>query len=72
MTDDQTVECRSSASYPGTPIALSWDDKRHVIAEVLSQWRAPQGVHFRVRTLQEQVFALFYDEAAAKWYIRPI
>jgi hypothetical protein len=63
------VECRSSASYAGRPLAFSWQGQRLDVAEILSRWRTPTGLGFRVRTTQEQVFDLFYDESLDEWSI---
>ncbi len=66
------VECLSSASYPGAPTALTREGKRHLVAQVIARSHTPQGFAFRVRTTDDQVFDLFYDEAAQTWQITPL
>jgi hypothetical protein len=64
------VECRSDSEYAERPVALYWQEQRLVIAEILSRWRTPAGKGFRVRTADEQIFELIYNEIAADWQIQ--
>ena len=66
----EAVECLSSASYPGEPLALTWDGQRRRVALILKRWRTPGGLHFRVRPSDELVFDLLYD-TADNWHIEP-
>jgi hypothetical protein len=74
MTD--IVECHSGSSYAERPTALTWQGRRLIVAEILSQGRTPQAKWFRVRTADGQVFELAYVEAADRclseqeWQIR--
>jgi hypothetical protein len=64
-----TVECRASDSYPGTPIALMWEGVRREIDLILDRWRNPDGLGFRVRTTDSLTFELFYDINADAWRV---
>ena len=64
------VECRSDSEYAERPVALQWRDQRLEIVEILSRWRTPSGKGFRVRTPDDQVFVLTYDEISADWQIQ--
>ena len=64
------VECRSDCEYAERPIALYWQEQRMEIAEILSRWRTPSGKGFRVRTADDQIFELVYNEIAADWHIQ--
>ena len=66
------VDCRSDASYAERPLTFAWEGQRLEVAEILSRWRAPNGAGFRVRTAQELVFDLFYDENTDEWSIKPL
>ncbi len=70
MTD--LVECRSETNYAGRPIALHWLGQRLSIAEVMASWRGPEGMHFRVRTHDDLVFELSYDEAGDVWHVEEL
>jgi hypothetical protein len=63
------VECRSDSEYAERPVALYWQEQRLEIVEILSRWRTQAGKGFRVRTADEQIFDLAYNEIAADWQI---
>ena len=64
------VECRSDTEYAERPIALHWQEKRLEIVEIISRWRTPDSKCFRVRTVDDQIFELEYNQAASSWQIR--
>jgi hypothetical protein len=64
------VECRSDSEYAERPIALHWQEQRLEIVEILSRWRSPAGKYFRVRTVDNQIFELTYNETADRWQIQ--
>lgn len=75
----EAVECLSSASYPGDPLAFSWQGQRREVQSILQRWRGPAGIGFRVRTKssndlsrQYQDFELFYDASADAWRVTPL
>ena len=63
------VECHSGYAYAERPTAIWWDGRRLEIVEVLTRSRTPEGKHFRVRTTENQVFDLSYDEQSDAWMI---
>jgi hypothetical protein len=69
---EDLVECRSESNYADKPVALHWEGARHEVETILSQWRDPRGLHFRVRTTDGLVFELEYISAAEAWHIKPI
>jgi hypothetical protein len=64
------VECRSDSEYAERPIALYWQEQRLEIVEIFSRWRTPAGKGFRVRTADDQIFELIYNEISADWQIQ--
>lgn len=64
------VECRSDTEYAERPIALHWQGQRLEIAEILARWRKPGNKGFRVRTTDDQIFELIYNEVEADWQIQ--
>jgi len=68
---EDPVECRSESSYPGKPVALTWEGARREVDSILNQWRSPGGIHFRVRTTDGLVFELTYLSATDEWLIKP-
>jgi hypothetical protein len=74
----ELVECHSGSAYAERPTALTWQGRRHIIAEILSQGLTPQAKWFLVRTAVGQVFELSYIEAPGAastepgWHIHQI
>jgi aminotransferase len=64
-----TVECLSSSAYPERPQALTWQGERLEIGVILSRWRSPQALSFRVQTRDGRLFDLAYAEAEGTWQI---
>jgi hypothetical protein len=65
----EQVECRSEIAYAERPVALTWQGKRLLVSEVLVSSRVPEGMRFRVRTKDDQVFDLVYDQAGDTWLV---
>ena len=63
------VECYSGQVYAERPRAIWQAGARLEIKTIETQWRSPQGRHFRVRTTDEQVFELCYSESLDQWQI---
>ena len=63
------VECHSGYEYGEKPLALYWLGQRLEITQILARWRIPNGKCFLVRTNDEQIFELFYDEHHDQWNI---
>jgi hypothetical protein len=66
------VECRSDTEYAERPVALHWQEHRLEILEILARWRTPAGKCFRVRTADDQIFELTYNETTAGWEIQQL
>jgi len=65
----ELVECNSGFAYAEKPVALTWEGQRLEITSILSQWRLPGQMCFRVETSDGQVFELFYGEREDEWRI---
>jgi len=65
------VECYSGVEYAEYPVSFEWQGVRLSIAEILARWRHPGGKSFRVRTVDERVFELTYEEESQAWRIEP-
>ena len=64
------VECHSGYRYGERPVALHWEDERLEIVDILTQWRSPEGLCFRVQVQSGQVFELLFSEGEDSWYIK--
>jgi hypothetical protein len=65
----EQVECHSDVEYAERPIAIQWQGQRLQIVDILTRWRSPNGKCFRVKTTDDQIFDLFYDELYDEWRI---
>ena len=65
----ELVECYSGTEYAGRPRALHWQGERLEIAAILRRWRTPTARCFRVRTAQDRVFDLCYEEHLDQWQV---
>ena len=68
MNAPAPVECRSDHSYAQRPLAIWWQGQRLEVAEILAEWRTPQGKRFRVSTAAG-IFELTYQEPESTWTI---
>jgi hypothetical protein len=66
------VECLSSSAFPERPLALIWEGQRLEIGAILSQWRTPEALWFRVQTRDLRTFDLAFFKARDCWQITPI
>lgn len=64
------IECRSDTEYAERPVAFTWQGKRLEVVEISDRWRTPDGKGFRVRTADDHIFELFYQEMTCEWEIR--
>lgn len=66
------VECYSGSQYAERPTALTWEGERLEITAIVKRWRRPEERCFRVRTRDQRLFDLFYNEALDQWRINPL
>jgi len=66
----EAVECHSGFTYADRPVALTWEDQRLEIIQILAEWNAPEKKHFRVRTCDGRLFELAYGQATGEWQIQ--
>jgi hypothetical protein len=67
-----SVFCHSDSVYAERPTALEWDGEKVFIEQIISRARVPGGKIFRVRTTNEQLFDLHYDEVNDLWEIQSL
>jgi hypothetical protein len=66
------VECLSDWSYVGHPLAVTWHGQRYGVKQVLVEWMAPEGSHFKVECELDHSFELVYQNAQDQWLVLPI
>lgn len=68
----QDVQCYAGSSYPEKPRSLDWQGEHFSVEEILSQWREPSTIGFKVRCSPENViFILVYNFEKDQWKIKP-
>lgn len=67
----EPVECRSDDEYAQRPLAIVWQGQRLAVDAILASWRTPDGKHFRIRTQEQGIFDLYYDQTNDQWSIQP-
>ncbi|MCE5209552.1 MAG: hypothetical protein LLG42_14735 [Chloroflexi bacterium] len=72
------VECYSGSRYGEHPLAFVYEGRRYTIANIIRQWRMPEGLCFRILTQEEkpslegQLFDLIYLEYEDEWNVFPM
>ncbi|HEX78734.1 MAG TPA: hypothetical protein G4O19_01095 [Dehalococcoidia bacterium] len=67
--DDIEVKCYSGYTYAERPISFTWQGKDYQVAEVEKEWRGEEAKCFKVRTVNNKLFQLCYNEAQDKWSV---
>ncbi len=68
----ELVEVHSGYRYGERPLALHWEGQRLEVEAVIAAWRTPHGLQFRVRTADQRLFELTYQEANDQWEAQPL
>ena len=61
------VKCYSGHTYAEEPRSFVWDGVEYEVAEIERAWQEPGERHFQVRTKDNKLFQLCYNEAQDKW-----
>jgi len=63
------VTCYSGRLYADRPQSFRWQDVEYEIREIEKEWLEPGERYFRVRTGDNKLCQLCYNEKKAKWSI---
>ena len=66
------VECYAGYRGDETPRRLHFEGREIEVSEVLSRWKEPGVLFFRVRTEEGRLYVLHKDESAGRWDIPEI
>jgi len=61
------VRCYSGHTYAEEPRSFQWDGTEHEIEEIEKAWREPGEKYFQVRTGDNRLFKICYNEAEKRW-----
>lgn len=65
----EVVECLSTNTYAKQPKAFYWQGKRLFVEQIVNESRLPDGIRFLVKTQQDCVFELLYNEYKDSWKV---
>ncbi len=76
MSDDVwqpvTVTCYSGRTFAERPVSFTWENVEHKVKQIEKEWREPGLKRFRVRTGDDKLFDLRYNEQNDSWSAREI
>jgi len=61
------VKCYSGHTYAERPKSFEWEGKEYEVAKIEKEWQEPNERHFQVRTGDNKLFRLCYNEAEERW-----
>lgn len=61
------VNCYSSFTYAERPKSFRWEGKVYRVQGVVKLWQEPMERCFQVRTEDNKLFILCYNERKGKW-----
>ncbi len=64
---EMQVQCHSGYTYAERPDAFVFQSAAYKVEKVEKEWREPGERHFRVRTQDNKLFELCYNEQKDEW-----
>ena len=62
-----TVNCYSGHTYAEEPRSFRWKGIEYEVDEIERAWQEPGERHFQVRTRDNKLFKLCYNEVEGEW-----
>lgn len=66
------VKCYSGHIYAEEPRSFEWEGAAYEVAEIERAWHEPGERHFQVRTRDNKLFQLCYNEAKEQWSLTEV
>jgi len=67
--DNIRVSCYSGHTYAERPTSFEWEGTGYEVDEIEKAWQEPGEKYFQVRTKDNQLFQLCYNETNKQWSI---
>jgi len=61
------VNCYSGQTYAERPKSFLWEEAEYEVKEIEKAWQEPGERHFQVRTRDNKLFQLCYNESQDQW-----
>ena len=65
--DNIKVNCYSGHTYAESPRSFEWEGMEYEVEEIEETWVEPGQRHFRLRTGDNKIFRLCYNEIEKQW-----
>jgi hypothetical protein len=65
--DSLKVRCYSGRTYAERPRSFTWEGADYEVTEIETEWRGVGTKNFRVRTGDNKLFQLCYNESQDRW-----
>lgn len=63
------VKCYSGHTFAQRPMSFLWQDKEYNISHIEEEWQEPGKKFFKVRTEDNKIFELCYNNFHDEWLI---
>jgi len=61
------VRCYSGHTYAERPMSFEWEGVEYEVEEIEKAWQEPGQRYFQVRTKDNKLFRLCYNETEKQW-----
>ncbi len=61
------VKCYSGYTYPQEPKSFLWQGEEYKVFSIEKEWQEPGRKFFKIRTKDERVFELCYNQIEDQW-----
>ena len=68
-SESAKVSCYSGHTYAESPRSFEWEGTIYEVEVVENTWQEPGERHFQVRTRDNRLFQLCYNETNKQWSI---
>jgi len=66
------VNCYSGHTYAEEPRSFEWEGQEYEVEEIEKAWVEPGKKYFQVRTKDNKMFNLCYNETEDRWSINEV
>ena len=66
------VQCYSGHTYAERPDSFLWQGELHRVQRIEREWLEPGERHFRIRTGENKLFELCYNESKDEWLLKEL
>ena len=67
MSSTLKVNCYSGHTYAERPLSFLWEGMEYEVENIEKEWQEPRERHFKVRTMDNKLFQLCYNETEDWW-----